>query len=86
MTSLTITKARAELAEVVNRVAYRQERLVLERRGKGVAAIVPIEDLALLEALEDKFDLEKAREAIAEARAKGGKPIPWEIARKELGL
>ena len=86
MMRLTVTKAREDLAEMVNRVAYGHERVVLERRGKDLAALVPIEDLDLLEMLEDKIDLEAAKRAIAQAKAKGEKPIPWKTVKKNLGL
>jgi len=62
----------------------REERLILHRRGKDVAALVPVQDLALLEALEDRVDLDDARAALAEAREKG--TIPWEQIKAELGL
>ena len=39
-------------------------------------AIVPIEDVELLQELEDRFDLEAAEAAIAEAEEKG--TISWE--------
>ena len=39
------------------RVAYKGERIVLERHGKDVAALVSVEDLELLEELEDRTDL-----------------------------
>ena len=86
MTRLAVTKARTELSEMVNRVAYRGERVVLERRGKDVAAIVPIGDLELLEKLEDARDAAAARQALAETKKKREKPIPWKKARKDLGL
>ena len=68
------------------RVAYQGERIVLERRGKGVAAIVSMDDLALLEAIEDREDLKAARKAILEMKRKRQKPVDWETAKKNLGL
>lgn len=38
-------------------------------------AIVPVEDLALVESLEDRADIEEAREALREAREKGTTPL-----------
>ncbi|MBI4480533.1 MAG: type II toxin-antitoxin system Phd/YefM family antitoxin [Acidobacteria bacterium] len=84
MTRISASKARSDLAEVLNRVAYKGERVLLHRRGKNVAAVVPIEDFALLEKLEDRIDLEDARAALAEVRKKG--TIPWEKIKSELGL
>jgi len=64
-----ITDIRDNLADALNRVAYGGERIVLERRGKGIAALVSIDDLAVLEQLEDKADIKAARKALHE---KGG--------------
>jgi prevent-host-death family protein len=46
---IPVTQARAELAELVNRVGYGGERLVLTRHGKPLAALVPASDLEILE-------------------------------------
>lgn len=86
MTKLAVSKAREDLAEMLNRVAYARERLVIERRGKSLAALIPMEDFQLLELLEDKLDLEAARKAIADAKAKGEKPLAWKDVKKKLGL
>lgn len=44
-----MTQARAELAELVNRVGYTGERILLTRHGKPLAALVPVEDLEALD-------------------------------------
>ena len=82
MTTTTISKAREDLAEIVNRVAYKGERVVIRRRGKNLAALIPVEDLATLEALEDRLDAEAAKKALAESKER----IPYAKVRKELGL
>ena len=82
MTALTISKARQDLAEVVNRVAYKGERFVIRRRGKKLAALIPVEDLEALEALEDRLDVQAAKKALAESNER----IPYAKVRKELGL
>lgn len=81
MASMPVSKARGEFAEIINRVAYGGERILIERRGKGVAALVPAEDVAILESLEDRLDLEAARKAL---REKGS--IPWAKLKAQLGL
>lgn len=78
---MSIVDFRNQLAEPINRVAYQGERLVLERRGKGIAALVSMEDLALLEKLEDESDLKAARAALKERGE-----IPFEKVKAELGL
>ncbi|MEV5830677.1 type II toxin-antitoxin system Phd/YefM family antitoxin [Spirillospora sp. NPDC052242] len=44
-----VTEARAQFADLVNRVAYTGEPVKLTRRGKVMAALVSPEDLELLE-------------------------------------
>jgi prevent-host-death family protein len=81
--TLDLSKARARLTESVNRVSYRGERIVIQKHGRPVAALVPVEDLALIRELEDRIDLEDARKALAEAK---GKLIPWGTVKRRLGL
>jgi len=82
--TISTVKAREQLSTVINRAAFGKERVVLTRRGKEVAAVVPIEDVKLLEDLEDRIDLEEARAALAETKSKG--TIPWEKIKADLGL
>jgi len=86
MTRLNVTKAREEFPEILNRAAYGKERTIVSRRGKDLAAVVPIEDLRLLERLAhdemDRQDLEDARAALAEP----GENIALEAVKKDLGL
>jgi PHD/YefM family antitoxin component YafN of YafNO toxin-antitoxin module len=77
------SKVRQHFAVSLNRVAFRRDRILLERHGKLVAAMVPVEDLELLEELEDRLDLEEAREALAEAKVEGTRP--WEKIKAVLG-
>ena len=49
--------------------------MLFRSRGKDLAAIVPMEDLELLQKLEDRLDLEAARAALKEAEQEG--TIPW---------
>jgi len=60
------TQLRCEIGAVVSRAEYAKERIVIERRGKAVAAVVPIEDLAALEELEDRLDAEEAERILAD--------------------
>ena len=47
-----MTQARDELADLVSRVAYGHERIILTRHSKPVACLVSPEDLARLEEAE----------------------------------
>jgi len=51
---------------------------------KDVLALVPMDDLALLEKLEDEADVRAARAALAEIERTGEKPIPWEQVKAKL--
>ncbi len=70
---MKISEARDDFSETVTRVAYKGERVSITRHGKTLAALVPAEDLELLEKLEDEYDIRKAEEALAEP----GKSIPY---------
>jgi prevent-host-death family protein len=82
MTTLNAVRLRATLADTLNQVAYAHERVIVEKHGKPVAALVPMEDLEMLRALEDRIDLEAAREALAER----GASRPSAEVKAELGL
>lgn len=84
MDSLNTTEARENLADVLNRVAYTKSRVRITRRGREIAAVVPIEDLELIERLENEIDVREAKKALKEAAAKG--TIPWADVKRELGL
>ncbi len=84
MDTLNTTQAREEFAGVLNRVAFGKDRVRISRRGKVIAAVVPVEDLDLIERLEDEVDIREAEAALAEAREKGTTPLA-EV-RRELGL
>lgn len=78
---MNVVDARNNLADAINRVAYAGERIVLERRGKGVAAIISIDDLAVLEELENQVDIRAAKKALKEKGV-----IPLEKVKRRLGM
>ena len=84
MTRVNASQARIDFADILNRVAYSKERILLHRRGKNVAAVVPIEDFKLLKKIEDRVDLEDARAALADIKKKPA--IPWKKLKADLGL
>ena len=82
--AITTVAARQHFSDLINRVAYGKDRILLTRRSRPLAAVVPIEDIALLEAMEDRDDLKAARAAFREVKRKG--TTPWRQVKKELGL
>jgi len=69
--AIPTAEARDRLAELVNRAAYGKERVLLSRRGKPVAAVVSLDDVAALHRMEDRRDIADAHAARTEARRKG---------------
>ena len=82
METISLLEARKTFTKIIGRAAYGHHRYVLERHGEPMAAIVSMEDLRLLEALEERHDLEAARLALAEP----GENVSLEDAKRELGL
>ncbi|MBD2254182.1 type II toxin-antitoxin system Phd/YefM family antitoxin [Nostoc parmelioides] len=63
---VSATEARAKFPEIINRVEYGKERILIERHGKPVVAVIGLDDLKRLETLEDAIDSAQLREAIAQ--------------------
>ena len=86
MTRLSVVELRQSLAEILNRAEYQGERIIIHRRGKDAAAIIPLEHLKLLERLieevEDRLDVEAALASLAESQDR----IPYADVRRGLGL
>lgn len=74
MARMSVADAKNHFSDVLRRAEYGGERVIVERHGKAVAAIVSTEDLRRLEAAEDAADLRNARAALAEAKAQGTIP------------
>ena len=84
MSERRISEARESFSTTINRVAFGRERVVLTRHAKRVAAVVPIEDLDLLEALEDARDLDDVRAALGDPANR--ERIDWEELKAQLAL
>lgn len=84
MSERRISEARGSFSTTINRVAFGGERVVLTRHGRRVAAVVPIEDLELLESLEDARDLDEVRAALSDPTNRDR--IGWEALKAELQL
>jgi len=81
-TTISTVDARKKFADIVNKVAYGNEPIVLTRRGQRVAALISISEFELLQQIEDYIDIEDAKKALAEP----GENIPAQEFWKQLGL
>lgn len=86
MSRLAPQKTHRTVTNSLTRVVTKRERVVVHQRGKAVAALIPLEDLALLEELEDQRDAEDFRVAKEEWEREGRKTVPWEKIKADLGL
>jgi prevent-host-death family protein len=66
MTTLTATELKNRIGEALNEVEFRHQRVILERKGRPAAALIPISDLRLLEGLEDRLDVEEIKRVLAD--------------------
>lgn len=84
MGKVSTAEARKNLADLLNRVLYTNERVVVERHGKEVAAIVSMEELGTLDAVKALLADREVREALDQLEERTS--IPWAELREELGL
>ncbi len=84
MQHVSTSEARKDFAEIINKVAYGKEPVIIGRRGKELAAVIPMRDLRLLERLieeeEDRLDVAEASRIEAEEP----ESIPWDEVRRDL--
>ena len=84
MATMTVAEAKNRFSDVLRRAEYGGERVIVERHGKPVAAIVSTDDLRRLEAAEDAADLRDAQGALTEATQEG--TVPLETVLRKYGL
>jgi prevent-host-death family protein len=83
VTTMNTADAKEQFTDLINRVSHDKERIILTRRGKDVAAIIPLEDFKLLQDSQDKNDLRDAIDALKEARSIGA--INLEQLKESIG-
>jgi len=80
---ISVKDLRRDLARVANTVAFGKERVIVERHGKPLMAVVPLEDLRVLEELEDEALVELAERIDTDPNTKW---LSLEEAEAELDL
>ena len=61
------TDAREQISDVISKVAFGGERVVITRNGKAQVAVIPIADLDRLKQLDDQREARRLRAANAVA-------------------
>ena len=82
---ISIADLRARLGDLVSRVSYKHDRVVITKHGKPVAALISASDMEKFEELEDWNDIQSAKASDRENEKAGG-PIPWSVVKRELKL
>jgi prevent-host-death family protein len=62
--SIGVRDTRQNMADIIGNVFYGNQRYIIERKGKPVAAVISIEDYKFLERVEDMIDSKFLREAV----------------------
>jgi len=85
---VTASDARNTFSELISSVKYGRRRVCITSNGKDMAAMIPLQDLEVFEALlrryEDEVDSRDAKIALEEAEREGTVSLDELIA--ELGL
>ncbi len=82
LNTLSVTDLKKEFRKATGKVEHGQVRLVIERNNKAAFALIPIEDLELLQRVEDFIDAQAAEASMKDPRPS----IPWEDLKARLGL
>lgn len=85
MSDISVSDARARLADVVERARVEREPVFLTRRGRRVAAVIDAEILSrLIDDAEELADLRAATDARVEIGHHD--PILWSEVKADLGI
>jgi len=81
MTVLSMTDARQDFTAIANQVMVAGERIFVKKNNKPAFALVPITDVEVLQALENKIDIEDALKSLKEPGS-----ISLEDFKRQLGI
>jgi len=84
MNAIAITEARNDLYNIVNRAFSINERTIIAKKGKNVAAVIGLEDLEFLNNLDEAEDRVLA-EMADEAMKEPGENISLQNMKKHFG-
>ncbi len=88
MITVSATQARANLYDLIDKVALSGKSVAITNKGETKAVLVSPEELASWEATLDVMSDPELVEGIKEGEAdiKAGRVVDWEDVKKELGL
>ena len=83
---INATEARNNFNELVNRVRYGKERLIITHHNQEAAVLISREDLELLEKLEDTLLGEQALVILEQAKDEGDSGLSLLELKKDLSF
>lgn len=89
MVHIPVSEFKNEISETLNRVVYAGERVLLQRHGKDVAALVSMRELQVLEdieQMEDEIDLKEALIALKDLKSGKDKVVSWNDVKKDFAI
>lgn len=81
--TINSANARKTFSDLLNESGFGGRRIVVTRKGKAVAAMVPIEDLEAIQALEDQMDVKDAKQNLSGSKSEF---TSWESLKKSTEL
>jgi len=80
---ISIADLRAKLGDLVSRVSYKHDRVIITKHGKPVAALISASDMEKFQELEDWNDIQAIKDGLKDARKNG--TVPLETVLREFG-
>lgn len=84
MHSVSAKQVRHDFTNISCDVAFKKERYVVTKNGHDFMAMVPLEDLELIRAIEDRIDNEAAEKSEKYIEKHG--TISWNEMERRLGI
>jgi len=81
---ISIAELRSHLGDLVSRVSWKHDRIVITKHGKPVAALISASDMEKFEELEDWNDIQAIRDGLEDVKKNG--TIPLETVVREFAL
>ncbi len=85
-TEIPASEVRGQISEVISRVAYGGERVVISRNGKAQVAVIPLADLGRLEQLDEQREARRRRaaQAVADIQAASDRSGASKLTEEEI--
>jgi len=89
MVHMPVSAFKNAISDTLNQVAYSGQRILLQRHGKNVVALISMEELKIIEEIErieDESDIKEALKVLKKIKRGETELVSWEDAKKELNL